>query len=149
MPAIANIVLANGETTPVNHTFAPLGQDSKTGIWWFEDQSPRVGTTSVLGFPRIGISTKRVTNSEPGMSSKSVVTRVNFTIALPQMETLGTSSSGLTPSQTVAYVDRFKGEFILSARDVIADRKDSLAYAKNLFANALVVDLVQNLTTLY
>jgi hypothetical protein len=149
MPAIATIALANGETTPVTHNFAPLGQDAKTGIWWFEDQTPRVATTSVLGFPRIGISTKRVTNSEPGMSSKSIVTRVNVTIALPAMETLGTGASGFTPSQTVAYVDRFKGEFILSARDVVADRKDVVAYAKNIFSNALMLDLVQNLTTLY
>lgn len=149
MPAIAAIVLANGETTPVNHTFAPLGQDFKTGIWWFEDQSPRVTATSSLGYPRVGIRTKRDNEVIQGQSAKSTVTRVEITLALPQLETLGTSSSGFTPAPQVAYVDRMKCEYILSSRDSAADRKDALAYGKNIQANALVVDLVQNLTALY
>lgn len=149
MPAIAAVTLANGEATPVNHTFNPLGQDVKTGIWWFEDQSPRVAASSSLGYPRIGIRTKRDTEMQPGTSAKNTITRVELMVALPQLETLGTGSSGFTPAPTIAYVDRFKGEFLLSSRDVLADRKDVLAYAKNFFSNALVVDLVQNLTALY
>lgn len=149
MPAIAAITLANGEATPVNHTFNPLGQDAKTGIWWFEDASPRVSTTSSLGFPRIGIQTKRQTSSEAGTSAGTIVNRVQITVALPQLETLGTSSSGLTPAPTIAYVDRAKMEFILPARDALADRKDVLAFAKNALANANVIDLVQNLSALY
>lgn len=149
MPAIAAIVLANGEAAPVNHTFAPLGLDQKTGLWWFEDQSPRVAASSSLGFPRIGIRVKRESEVVAGMSAKNTVSRIEVTVALPQLETLGTSSSGFTPAPTVAYVDRFKGEFLLSSRDSLADRKDALAYGKNIFANALVVDLVHNLTNLY
>jgi hypothetical protein len=149
MPAVAAITLANGEATPVNHTFNPLGQDVKTGIWWFEDQSPRVTATSSLGYPRLGVRTKREAEVVPGQSAKNTVTRVELTIALPQLETLGTSSSGFTPAPQVAYVDRSQHVFILSSRDGLADRKDALAYAKNLLANANVVDIVQNLTALY
>jgi hypothetical protein len=149
MPAVAAITLANGETTPVNHTFNPLGQDVKTGIWWFEDQSPRVTATSSLGFPRIGIATKRDSEVVQGQSAKNTITRVSLTLALPQLETLGTSSTGFTPAPQVAYVDRCKTEFILSSRDVIADRKDALAFAKNLMANSGVIDLIHNLTSLY
>lgn len=149
MPAVANIVLANGENTPVNHTFIPLGQDAKTGIWWFEDQSPRVAASASIGYPRLGIRTKRESEVVQGQSSKNTVSRIEVTIALPQLETLGTSSSGFTPAPQVAYVDRFQGTFILSSRDVVADRKDALAYAKNVFANSIVSDLVQNLTSIY
>lgn len=149
MPAVAAITLANGEGTPVNHTFAPLGLDTKTGVRWYEDQSPRVTATSSLGYPRIGILTKRETELVPGQSSKNTVSRIQLTIALPQLETLGTSSSGFTPAPTVAYVDRFKGEFILSSRDQLADRKDNLAFAKNLLGHATITDLVQNLSAIY
>lgn len=149
MPQVANIVLANGEASPVNHTFAPIGQDVKTGIWWFEDQSPRVAATSTLGYPRIGIRTKRETELTPGMSSKSQITRVEYTIALPQLETLGTSSSGFTPAPQIAYVDRFQGTFLLSARDALADRKDVRAYARNLPANTDFITLVESLQSYY
>lgn len=149
MPAVANIILANGETTPVNHTFAPLGQDRSTGFWWFEDQSPRVTSTSAMGWPRIGIRTKRATDGGPGANAQTRVNRVELVIALPQLETLGTSSSGLTPAPTVAYVDRAKIEFLMPARNTAADRKDSLAYARNLLDNAIAADLIQNLTTIF
>lgn len=149
MPAIANVVLANGESTPVNHTFVPLGQDVKTGIWWFEDQSPRVAVNSSLGYPRMGVRTKREMEAAPGQSAKNYVTRVEVTFAIPMLESLGTSSSGFTPAPQVAYVDRVKTEFILSSRDALADRKDVLAYAKNSLANANIVDLVHNLSMLY
>lgn len=53
MPAIAAITLLNGEPTPVSHIFNPLGLDAKTGIWWFEDASPRVAAGSAIGYPRM------------------------------------------------------------------------------------------------
>lgn len=146
MPAVTNLVLANGEGTPVNHTFAPLGQNRETGFWWFEDQSPRVNSTSSLGWPRIGIRARRANDAGPGENAQTRVNRVEFTIALPQQETVGTSDSGLTPPPTVAYVDRVKGEFLLPSRDSLADRKDVLAFAKNLLAEATFTDLVQNLS---
>jgi len=149
MPAIAPIILANGETVPVNHTFNPLGQDVKTGIFWFEDTSPRVAATSSIGYPRIGIRTKRELEASVGQSAKNAIARTEVTFAFPQLETVGTSSSGFTPAPTIAYVDRVKVEFIQSSRDVVADRKDNLSYCKNILSNALVVDIVQNLTSLY
>lgn len=149
MPAVANIVLANGESTPVNHTFIPIGQDTKTGIWWFEDQSPRVAATSTLGYPRIGVRTKRETEMVQGQSSKNQITRVELTLALPQLETLGTSSSGFTPAPQIAYVDRVQTTYILSSRDSIADRKDVRKYSINLPADANVLKLIENLESYY
>lgn len=149
MPSVADIVLANGETSPVNHTFTPIGQDTKTGIWWFEDQSPRVTATSSLGWPRIGLRSKRETEMTQGQSSKNMITRVVLTGALPQLETLGTSDNGLTPAPQIAYVDRFEITFMISARDALADRKDVQAYAKNLLGNSLVTSMIQSLQSIY
>lgn len=149
MPAVASIILANGEASPVNHTFAPLGQNRETGFWWFEDQSPRVSSTSSMGWPRIGIRVRRSNDGGPGENAKARVNRVEYVVALPQLETVGTSDSGLTPPPTVAYVDRMKGEFLLPARDSLADRKDALAYAKNVLSDAIVVDLVHNLSQIW
>jgi len=148
MPQAVNIVLANGETTPVNHTFIPSEKD-RDGFFWFEDQSPRVAATSPLGWPRIGIRSKRAKPGAVGANSKNLVNVVDYVIQLPSLETLGTSDNGLTPPPTISYIDRARGTFYLHARDTVADRKDVIAYNKNLMSNALVIDLVHNLTSLY
>lgn len=149
MPAVASITLANGEGTPVNHVFAPLGQNRETGFWWFEDQSPRVASSSSVGWPRIGIRSRRANDAGPGDTAQTRINRVELVVALPQLESLATSDSGLTPPPTVAYIDRIKIEYLLPARDTAADRADASAYAAALAANSQVVDLVENLTTLY
>lgn len=150
MPAKTSIVLANGEATPVNHTFVPLNFDATTGIHWFEDQSPRVASSSPLGWPRIGIKTVRAV-PQPGAraTANDLVNKVEISIALPQMETLGTSDSGLTAPPTVAYVERLSITARLAVRDTLADRKDLRAYGEKIFANALVSDLFLNLSSLY
>lgn len=149
MPAAASLTLANGEATPVNHTFAPLGQDRETGFWWFEDQTPRVASSSSLGWPRVGIRVRRANGAGPGDNAQAKVNRVEWTIALPQLETVGTSDTGLTPPPTVGYVDRTKGEFLLPSRDAIADRKDALAYTAALMQQSVMTELVRDLQQLY
>jgi hypothetical protein len=74
---------------------------------------------------------------------------VEYVFSMPALETVGTSDSGLTPPATVAYVDRIKGEYLLPARNVLADRKDDLAFGKNLMANAIFIDLIHNLSQIY
>lgn len=149
MPQVADIVLANGEGTPSNHTFVPLGQNPATGFWHFEDQSPRVASSSPLGWPRISVRARRANDAAPGENAQGRINRVELNIALPQLESLGTSDSGLTPPATIAYVDRVKIEFLLPSRNIVADRKDALAFAANLLADDNTVDLVENLTQLY
>lgn len=149
MPQAVSLVLANGEVTPVNHTFAPLGQDRETGFWWFEDQSPRVTSTSSLGWPRIGIRVRRANGGGPGDNAQTRINRVEYSIAIPQLETLASGDSGLTPPPTIAYVDRAKGEFLLPSRDSIADRQDVLAFNAALMADATLAALVEDLQQLY
>lgn len=148
MVARSNIVLANGETTPVNHTFTPCNVDAQ-GVSWFEDKSPRVASTSPLGWPRIGLSITRPVQLTAGQNAgRTAQTRVVISVAVPQLETLGTSASGITPPDTIAYVDRFRGEYSLNARDNIAMRKDVFAFAANLAAHATVKSMVVDLESL-
>lgn len=148
MPQAVNIALLNGEAAPVSHTFIPIEKD-RDGFWWFEDQSPRVASTSQLGWPRVALRSLRARTSGVGGNSKNLVNVVDYIIQTPGLETLGTSDSGLTPPPTVSYIDRVRGTYYLHARDSLADRKDLVAYNKNLQGNAILVDLVHNLTNLY
>lgn len=144
MPAVANIVLADAQATPVNHTFIPLGPDSN-GVWWFEDQT---GTSSI-GYNRISAELKRPINPAPGSDSSTRMNRLKLGIHTPKLETLGTNDAGLTPSPTVAYIPRASIELALPERAVLQDRKDVRKYAQFLLADALVVAMAETLQNIY
>jgi hypothetical protein len=145
MAAVVPIVLADALGTPVNHIFTPLGPDSN-GVWWFEDQSQ----ASPIGYWRLSISLKRPPPAANGVaSSSSRVSRCKVAMHMPVLETLGNNSSGIIPPPTVAYVERSSTEFILAERDTPQNRKDMRKMSMNLLANALVVDMVENLINTY
>ncbi len=144
MSAVANIVLADAQATPVNHTFIPIGPDAD-GRWWWEDQS---GGSSI-GYNRISMLLKRAPNPAPGSNAGSRVNRVQVGFHTPKLETLGTSDSGLTPPATVAYVDRCNVEFVLSDRDTPQDRKDLRKFIDYLMAETQLTNMVENLQNVY
>jgi hypothetical protein len=139
-----NIVLADAAGTPVNHTFLPIGKDD-SGVYWFEDQS----RPTPIGFWQIGIGTKRPTTATNGTSSSAErVYRVKVTLKMPTLETLGTNDAGITPPPTIAYVERFSGEYILPERTTLAERKDVRKMGMNLLNDAIIIALVEQLQTL-
>jgi hypothetical protein len=144
MAAVANIVLADAQATPVNHTFVPIGPDTQ-GTWWFEDQS----AASPVGYNRISMSIAKSGNPAPGANAGTRVSRVKMGIHTPKLETLGTSDSGIVPPATVAFVLRAQFEFILSDRSSLQDRKDLRKYAQGLLADAQFYSMVENLIGIY
>lgn len=144
MPAVANIVLADAQATPVNHTFVPLGPDTN-GVWWFEDQSG----TSEIGWNRISVQLVRPINPAPGLSSGQRVSRVKLGVHTPKLETLGTNDAGLTPPATVAYIPRVNVEFILPERGALQDRKDIRKYCEKLLADAQMISVIEQLQNIY
>jgi len=146
MPAVAAIVLADAQTTPVNHTFAPLGPDLN-GVWWFED--PTVANT--IGNQRISIQLTRPGAPSAGDDSSKRICRVKIGIHLPILETLSNSTvSGILPAPTVSYVCRAMMEFILPERSLKAfDRQTLRKYSQNLLANALVTSVIEDLQNIY
>lgn len=140
MSAVTQIVLADAQATPVNHTFIPLGPDA-LGVWWYEDQSQ----VTPVGFWRISLSLTRAKNPAPGASAADRVSRVKIGMHEPQLEVLGNNSLGLTPSPTVAYIVRYSQEFLLPERSTSQNRKDIRKMAALLLADAQVVNMIENL----
>lgn len=144
MAAVANIVLADAQGTPVNHTFIPLGPDPD-GVWWYEDQS----ASTPIGYWKISLQLVRPKSPAPGQSSSNRVSRVKIGFHQPTLETLGTNDAGLTPPPTVSYIERFNGEFILPEQTTLQNRKDIRKMSMNLFADAQVVGMVESLQNVY
>lgn len=138
MAQAANIVINDGQTTPVAHTFyyVPLAGNVAS----FEDRAGGI----YIGYNQIKLSINR---PAPNRSAKTVANQhinVHITVATPKMETLGTGDNGLMPPPTVSYRPICDIKFALPERCNVADRKDLLAYVRNLLSNAQIVSAVQD-----
>lgn len=146
MPALANITINDGQATPVAHTFNPSGPD-KNGVNYFYDRSGGIA----IGFPAISIDLREPLPAKPnGVSSLERVYRATVKVIMPVLEvTSASTGTGIQPAPTKAYDLVFKGEFLLPERATQANRKDILAFAKNILANANITSLVQDLESIY
>lgn len=134
----ANIVINDGQTTPVAHTFNPNSGDGNvpgTSMISYEDRSGGIS----VGFPTVMFITRK-----PNKQLRN--TKVTLIVKRPVLEVLSNSTvSGIMPAPTVAYEVTFRAEFTLPERSDLAARKDILAYARNLLANAAVTSAIQDL----
>lgn len=145
MALAANIVLADAQATPVNHTFIPIGKDQHN-VYWYEDQSQ----SNAIGFWKISIGITKPLPGAPGAKSGADrVIRVKLAIHEPSMETLGTSDSGLPPPPTISYITRSSAEFILPERSSLQNRKDIRKMTGLLVSDAQVIAAVENLIPVY
>lgn len=145
MPQAANIVLADAQGTPVNHTFVPLGPD-KNGVFWFEDQSQ----ANSLGFWRISVEVKRPSLATSGQNADNRSNRVRVGLHEPALANITNSTvSGVEPAPTLAYVMRSFSEFVMPERGTLQNRKDLRKMTSNLVSNSLIVDVVENLQLIY
>lgn len=137
MPAFTALTINDGLATPVAHTFA-----QKTLIGTEATYVDRVGGITV-GFPTV------IVNSMPPTKT-SRLSKVRMKVVLPVLEVVNASTyNGITPAPTKAYDLTFDAMFFLPERCTLAQRKDILAYAKNLLANALTTSLVETQETIY
>lgn len=141
MAVATNIVLADAQATPVNHTFVPQGRD-KDGFYYYEDQS----STNPLGWWKVGLHVSKPIVSKPGATASGQPARVKVKLLLPVLESLSTADSGLTPAPVIAYIPAFHGEFVMSLRGVKLDRQNVRKMAYNLMNNPQVVAAVEDLT---
>lgn len=137
MPAFLALTINDGQAAPVAHTFS-----QKTLIGTEASYSDRVGGITV-GYPTI------LANSMPPTKT-SRLAKVRVKVVLPVMEVVNASTyNGITPAPTKAFDLTFDGIFFLPERCTLAQRKDILAYAKNLLSNALLTALVETQETIY
>jgi len=145
MALAANIVLADAQATPVNHTFIPLGPD-KNGVFWFEDQSQ----ATPIGFWKISMESKRPGPASQGESSSKRLIRVKVALHQPVLEvTTNATVSGIAPAPVVSYIPRSFTEYLIPERASLVDRQNSRKMMANLQANAQVVAAVETLASLW
>lgn len=141
MPLLSNIVLADALATPVNHTFIPMGLD-KSGILWAVDQSQ----SNVVGYWKVSIEFKQPSAAKPGESSANRTYRLKIGLHEPVLETFGdSSSSGILPAPTVAYIPRSFVEYIIPERSALIDRKNLAKMTPLLLQNSQIVAMVETL----
>lgn len=146
MPAFADIVVNDGETTPVAHTFKPT--EINSGVALYHDRATGVA----IGYPRLGISLRMPTAAQSGMASdaKGRVVRSMVTLDYPIMESTSASTgTGIPPAPTVAYVLRAKTEWILPERSTLQNRKNLRAMLYNALNHANVKSVLEDLEAIY
>lgn len=143
MPVIAAVTINDGAATPVAHTFTPLGRDAN-GVYWWEQTSPV--PVNKLAAKRLSYKQTRELDVAKQLTS---VSRANYTLWVPTMETLASNSSGFTPPATVAYKEVGRCSFELPERGLTQERKDTRVLMLNLLGHAMVVSNVDSLEPSY
>lgn len=137
MAAIAAKVLADGQAAPANHTFSPVNIEGSLAKW--QDRAPAVA---------LGYLTLTQFLRQPSKDSRSY--KLSLKCVLPVLEvTAPTTVTGIQPAPTKAYDLIGVVEFVLPERSSLAERKDILAYVKNMLAHADITNAVQNFETVY
>jgi hypothetical protein len=137
MSSIANLVLNDGQATPVPVTFTPTAASLDQATW--QDRSSGIYT----GMPTIILSSRRPVKG-------SDLFKVRATMKLPIMEVVSNSTvSGIAPAPTIAYVMTGNVEFMLPSRSTQQNRKDLTAFIKNLLAEVQFTNLVDNFESPY
>lgn len=132
MSAISNIVINDGQGTPVAHTFAPaktsadyaLCEDRVSGIY--------------IGYNKLTMKLTRPAGPSQ-MATRNL--KLSILIETPKLEVVSNSTvSGIPPAPTISYRPSVELMAILPERCTLQDRKDLQAYIKNLLSNAFVTD---------
>lgn len=138
MTAIAAVTLADGQATPVNHTFAPVNIDA-TGVAKYADRSTGIS----VGFPTVSFSIKQPTKASPSY-------KVTAKVTLPVLEqTSPSTATGIQPAPTLAYNLLASVDMVLPERSTLAQRKDLLAYFRNYMAHAVITAAVNDYEAVY
>lgn len=132
MAAVGNIVINDGQGTPVAHTFSP--SSVSTEVVTYHD---RVGGI-VLGYPELTLGQKLPTNGSGSIKQ-------TLRISVPTLETVtGSTGDGFAPKPTLAYKERAFVEVYHDPRSSLQERKNLNAYLKNGLAATPWTTLVEN-----
>lgn len=135
MPSIQNIVIADGQPTPVNRTFAPLMVD-KSGVAHHENRV----TGIQVGYDQLSIGLRRATQQVTN-------NKLSIKLELPTLEvTSPSTASGIQPAPTKAYACTAFVEFVLPARSTAQNREDLVVLLRNaLGAGGVIATCVENI----
>lgn len=136
MGQIQPIVIKDAAATPADHTFTPqVAQKASEPAVWYE----RVNGTP-LGYNRItALVTTRI----------NAPSKVSIVIAKPELATFAVGCCVDTSTPQVSYTEFANISFSLPAQSSLQNRKDILAFAKNLLANVQITKMVEDLEPAY
>jgi len=113
----------DGLATPVAHTFDCVDHGSDNWIW------REAGTSSLLGATQISLTKLKVKGGQ--------LEKWRVKVYLPALETVtGQNSDGYTAGAKLAYSLTSVTDIIIPFRATIQQRKDVLAYARNVLGIA-------------
>lgn len=137
MAAIANIVIADGQGTPVNHTFAPAKTQADMAV--LEDRTSASNPNALyIGYNKLTFSLVRPSGNA---SAATRNLKLSIKVETPKLETVSNSTvSGIAPAPTVSYRPVAELLVTIPERSSLQDRKDLQAFVKNLMANSFVTD---------
>lgn len=145
MSQLTYITVADAQATPVAHNFYPNGRDEK-GTFWMIDRSQ----ANAIGYWKVSIEFKEPAPASAGVSSKDRSYRIRIGLHEPVLETLGNSSTtGVLPAPTIAYVPRSFTEFVIPERASLLDRQNLRKMAANLLTQPQFQTIVENLDRPY
>lgn len=128
MSAQSNLVLNDGQSTPVAKTFSARGADMQLAAW-----------RDVTGGISIGMPVVTLSNKENQRGNNGTF-RVEARIVIPVLETISGDAGGYTPSPKIAYSLLGKCELIAPLRATTQNRKDLRAFMSNLLAHAVMTE---------
>lgn len=132
MSAIANIVINDGQATPVAHTFAPAKTQADYAL--LEDRSAGI----YIGYNKLTFSLERP-NGQSKAANRNL--RLSIKIDTPKLENVTNSTiSGIAPAPTISYRPVAELTVTLPERCSLQDRKDLQAFVKNVMSNSFVTD---------
>ncbi len=143
MPTAAPIVINDGATTPVAHTFSPVQKDEK-GVMWWEQTNP--SPTTPIAAKKISYKQVRAIGRVKTVEGSGKVT---YVIEVPTPETLSNNSAGIVPPPTLAYREVARAEFDISERSVKQERKDIRTLLRNFLDSPMAVSNIDDLQTTY
>lgn len=140
MPQAANVVINDGATTPVAHTFSPIGKDKATDVIYFEQTTPAPATPMLA--KKIGYKQTRVFESRKQLTGMSNLT---LSLHVPTGETLGNNSAGILPPPTLAYKETGRIGFELAERSTKQERRDTRILLANWLLSPMAVSAIDDL----
>lgn len=132
MAAIAEIVINDGQESPVAHTFAPAKTQADMAL--LEDRSAGI----YIGYNKLTFALAR-----PMGASKEATRNLKLSIKIetPKLETVSNNTvSGISPAPTISYRPVVELMVTFPERCSLQDRKDLQAYVKNVLTNPFVTD---------
>jgi len=129
MPAIASLSINDGQTTPVAHTFSPVTTDGSKAE--FAERS----ASSPAGFYMLTHEVRRP-------ATAAAAHRILIGLNVPVMATVNGVPTVVRNSSAQVILN-------LSNQSSEQERKDLLAYVKNILSNSSVATTVHNIEPFY